>query len=144
MSKYYKISKKYKLVRARAAVIEEGDLYVIGRYNSDGVYRYELAGGKIDKKHKKPLKAAKNEPTEEFGRKTLVDCFLVSIKSPHSGIENRIFGAMWAKSKGKIKLQREEGFTTYRKINSSNYHKYKYNYSTEKAIYWLLKNGYLR
>lgn len=144
MPKYSHLPKKYRYIRVRAAVIEDGDLFVLGRYNANDEYRYELAGGKIEHDDGKPRRAASREPTIEFGRKTLVDGLLVTIKSPHSGIENRIYGATWKKDGEKITPQRDEGFTTYRRINSTNFHKYKYNYSTEKAILWLLENGYLR
>lgn len=144
MPKYKKLPKKYRYMRVRAAVMEDGDVYVLGRYNSDDQYRYEFAGGKIEHNDGKPKKATSRESSAEFNRKTIVDKVLVIITSPHSGIQNVIRGATWKTEGEKITPQRDEGFTTYRRINSQNYYKYKYNYSTEMGIMWLLKNGYLR
>lgn len=144
MPKYKHLPKKYRFVRVRAAVMEDGDVYVLGRYNSEDQYRFEFAGGKIEHTDGKPKKATARESSAEFGRKTIVGKVLVVIKSPHSGIENILREATWKNDDEKVNTQKEEGFTTYRRINSTNYKKYKYNYSTEMGILWLLKNGYLK
>ncbi len=144
MPKYKYLSKKYKNIRVRTAVMDQGNLYVIGRYNSDGKFRYELAGGKIDKHDRSPKQAAYRETYEEWGRKPIVYETLTTIKSEHLGIETIVKGATWANPRERMKLQKEEGFIKYQKINSSNYHRFRYNYSTRHMIMWLLNNGYMK